>query len=53
MPYLAFQNNSGRQVSATVMQEDLDACGQYGNWATHGWWNGNPGEEKTAIYTRV
>lgn len=52
MPYLAFQNNSGRQVSVAVMQEDVDACGEYGNWATHGWWNLNPGEEKTAIYTK-
>jgi uncharacterized membrane protein len=52
MPWLRFQNNYNLPVSVCVMQEDDDACGQYGNWATHGWWNLNPGEAKTAIYTK-
>jgi Protein of unknown function (DUF1036) len=53
MPWLAFHNNYSRPVSVAVMQEDVDACGgEYGNWATHGWWNLNPGDTATAIWTK-
>ena len=53
MPWLAFHNNYGLPVSVAVMQVDQDACGgEYGGWATHGWWNLNPGESKTAIWTK-
>ena len=52
MPWLAFKNNYSKLVSVAVMQRDDDACGgEYGGWATHGWWNLNPGETKTVIYT--
>src|SRR5580692_10324595 len=40
------------EVSVAVMQVDTDACGGDGGWATHGWWNLNPGESKTAIWTK-
>jgi hypothetical protein len=53
MPWLAFHNNYGLTVSVAVMQVDQDACGgEGGGWATHGWWNLNPGESKTAIWTK-
>ncbi|SLE58782.1 Uncharacterised protein [Mycobacteroides abscessus subsp. abscessus] len=53
MPWLAFHNNYSLPVSVAVMQVDSDACGgEYGGWATHGWWNLNPGESKTAIWTK-
>ncbi|MCV7172083.1 DUF1036 domain-containing protein [Mycolicibacterium sp. KC 300] len=49
--YLAFRNNYGRTVSVAVMKRDQDGCGQYGGWATKGWWVLAPGEKKSAIYT--
>ena len=53
MPWLAFHNNYSLPVSVAVMQGDQDACGgEGGGWATHGWWNLNPGESKTAIWTQ-
>ncbi len=52
MPWLAFHNNYRLTVSVAVMQVDDDACGEYGRWASHGWWNLNPGGSKTAIYTK-
>ncbi|GGN83399.1 DUF1036 domain-containing protein [Nocardia rhizosphaerihabitans] len=52
MPWLAFHNDYGLVVSVAVMQVDPGACGGYGGWATHGWWNLNPGETKTAIWTK-
>jgi hypothetical protein len=49
MPWLAFHNNYGLTVSVAVMQ---DACGgEYGGWATHGWWNLNPGESNPPALT--
>jgi uncharacterized membrane protein len=53
MPWFAFHNNYTQLVSVAVMQFDPDACGgEGGNWASHGWWNLNPGETKTAIWTK-
>jgi uncharacterized membrane protein len=52
MPWLRFQNNYSLEVSVAVMQVDTDACGGYGGWATHGWWNLNPGQSTTAIWTQ-
>ncbi len=40
-----------RTLSVAVMQLDSAACGSFGGWATHGWWNLNPGEAKTVIST--
>lgn len=51
--WLAFRNVYRRPFSVAVMQRDTDACGgEYGGWATHGWWGLNPGESKTVIWTR-
>src|SRR5580692_8509240 len=52
MPWLAFHNNYSLEISVAVMQVDTDACGGDGGLATHGWWNLNPGESKTAIWTK-
>ncbi len=53
MPWLAFRNNYHLPISVAVMQVDHDACGgEYGGWATHGWWVLNPGQSKTAIWTK-
>jgi uncharacterized membrane protein len=50
--WLAFHNNYSQPVSVAIMDYDTGACGgEGGNWATHGWWNLNPGETKTVIWT--
>lgn len=51
MPWFEFRNNYNRVVSVAVMKRDQDACGAYGGWSTHGWWNLNPGEKKTVMYS--
>jgi hypothetical protein len=51
MPWFAFKNNHSKPVSVAVMKEDKDACGSDGGWMAHGWWNLNPGETQTVIYS--
>ena len=52
MPWFAFKNNYSKLISVAIMQKDTDACGgEYGGWATHGWWNINPGDTKTVAYS--
>jgi Protein of unknown function (DUF1036) len=50
--WLAFQNNYSQPLSVAIMDYDTDACGgEGGDWATHGWWNLNPGESQTVLWT--
>jgi len=49
--WLAFHNNYGQIVSVAIMDYDTDACAGYGDWATHGWWNLNPGDSQTVLWT--
>jgi uncharacterized membrane protein len=50
--WLAFKNNYSHIVSVAIMDYDTGACGGEGqDWATHGWWNLNPGESKTVVWT--
>jgi uncharacterized membrane protein len=51
MPYLRIHNTYSQLVAVAVMQDDPDACGEDGKYATHGWWNINPGDSTTVIYT--
>ena len=49
--WLAFKNSYNKRVRVAVMQHDTDACGEYGNWATEGWWKFDPGNSRSVIWT--
>lgn len=46
-----FRNSYSAKVWVAIMRYDLDSCGEYGNWATEGWWGINPGEQILAFKT--
>jgi uncharacterized membrane protein len=46
-----FQNNTSVRVWVAMMYQDTGGCGDYGGWATKGWWNIGPGEDKHPINT--
>ena len=33
------------------MYYDPNACGEYGKWATEGWWKFDPGNSRSVIWT--
>jgi hypothetical protein len=51
MPWLEIHNTYHEAVSIVIMKEDQDGCGEYGNWATHGWFILNSGDTGTVLYT--
>jgi hypothetical protein len=46
-----FRNSYPTKVWVTIMRYDPNGCGQYGNWATAGWWGINPGQQVWAFST--
>jgi Protein of unknown function (DUF1036) len=47
-----FRNSYGPRIWVAIMRYDPDACpGEYGSWATEGWWGMNEGEEVFAFST--
>jgi hypothetical protein len=47
-----FKNNYPKKVWVVIMRYDTDACGgEGGNWATAGWWEIDPGQEKYPFST--
>jgi len=46
-----FRNSYGTKVWVTIMRYDPDSCGEYGNWATAGWWGIDPGQQVWAFST--
>jgi hypothetical protein len=47
---LCFENSHSSRLWVAVMWYDPSGCGDYGNWATRGWWNIDPGE---TVHTNV
>ena len=46
-----FRNSYGTKVWVAIMRYDPDSCGEYGNWATAGWWGIDPGQQVWAFST--
>ena len=48
---LHFRNETASEVWVAVMFYSPDACAEYGNWGTRGWWAMQPGGEAYALDT--
>ena len=48
---VSFRNSYGPRIWVAIMRFDPSGCGQYGNWATAGWWGINYGEQVFAFTT--
>ena len=48
---LHFRNESGSEIWVAVMFYSPDACAEYGQWGTRGWWAMPPGGEAYAVDT--
>lgn len=46
-----FKNSYGPRIWIAIMRYDPGTCGQYGNWATAGWWNVSNGQSVHAFNT--
>jgi len=46
-----FRNGYTSRIWIAIMRYDPAGCGQYGNWATKGWWSIQPGESVYAFNT--
>jgi hypothetical protein len=46
-----FRNSYGPKVWVAIMRYDPNSCGEYGNWATAGWWGINFGQQVWAFST--
>lgn len=46
-----FRNSHGTRLWVAIMRHDPRGCGQYGNWATAGWWEVAHGQVTHAFNT--
>jgi uncharacterized membrane protein len=46
-----FRNNTAARVWVAIMRWEPDGCRDYGNWATAGWWQIDPGQRVWAFST--
>lgn len=46
-----FRNSYRTKVWVAIMRFDPGGCGEYGNWATAGWWGIDPGQQVWAFST--
>lgn len=46
-----FKNSYSARIWIAIMRYDPSGCGQYGNWATAGWWSILPGQSVHAFNT--